>query len=246
MKLQAYPILITFLLVSGMACEQPAGTDGPNPQPRQGVVSGQATDSQGKPLAGAKIVVNNTQFYNSNILGQTDTQGRYQLNVTPGSWYVRGTTKVKFDGKEYVLDLDPDTDVAFAGTEGTQRNLRLKLAGRRTGEFGNDGYYGGQVEVFSGDWSINTEDVALTLEPVGTLIDGSTGQTISRTPARMFIDDVPLGKYKLTARYVPENKPLKIRIRNQNQDYLSSVTASFDPSYPGATGSYKLNVEVTL
>lgn len=216
--------------------------------PLAGVVSGKATDALGNPLASAKIVVNNAQFYNHNLLGQTDASGRYRLDLTPGSWYVRGTTSLKFDNKTYVLDLHPDSDVAFAGTEGAVRNLMLKLSGERTGEFGNDGYYGGQIEVFGGlggDEFIETEKVKLTLEPVGGLVDGSAGKTLNLQPDRMYVDDVPLGKYKITARY-DGNRPMRVRLRNKAQAYQNAVTASFDPAYEGATGRYKLNVEVEL
>ncbi|GAB2576828.1 hypothetical protein [Spirosoma areae] len=233
--------LAAFLVLS--ACTTPDSTEiSPDSGTAQtGVVSGRALDGAGKPLTNANIVVNNAQFYNHNILGQTDANGRYSLQVTPGSWYVRGTVRTKFDNKIYVLDLHPDTDAAFAGSDGAVRNLTLKVAGERTGEFGNDGYYGGQVEVFT--WGLAAEQLTLTLQPVGTLIDGSTGRTLTTKPDRMYIDDVPLGKYTITARL--GNQSLRVRVRNANQAYGNSVTASFDPAYAGAEGRYKLNVEVS-
>lgn len=243
-------LLPGLLALAVLACTGPEHetVDPDGSTPEAGVVSGKATDVQGKPLTNANIVVNNTQFYNHNLLGQTDASGRYRLDLTPGSWYVRGTTSVKFDNKTYVLDLHPNSDAAFAGTEGAVRNLTLKLSGGRTGEFGNDGYYGGQIEVFpafGGDEFIETEKVQLTLEPVGGLVDGSAGKTLTVQPDGMYIDDVPLGKYKITARY-ESNRPMRVRIRNKNQTYQNAITASFDPAYEGATGRYKLNVEVQL
>jgi hypothetical protein len=74
------------------------------------------------------------------------------------------------------------------------------------------------------------------------LIDGSTGRTITTKPTDMYIHDVPLGKYTVTAK--AGDQPLKVRIRNADQSYGSSVTASFDPAYSGAEGRYKLNIEV--
>lgn len=242
MKTFLYLFLLD-LTLGAMACTTPdTNTIPPDTgKPQQGAVSGRALDANGQPLANVNVVVNNTQFYNSNILGQTDANGRYSLRVTPGSWYVRGTWKTRFDNKTYVLDLHPDTDAAFAGSDGAVRNLSLKIAGERTGEHGNDGYYGGQVEVFT--WGLDTEQVTLTLKPVGNLIDGSAGQTMTARPNRMYIDDVPLGKYTITARM--GNQSLRVRIRNANQSYANSVTASFDPAYAGAEGRYKLNVEVS-
>ena len=233
-------LVSSFFLMS--ACTKPTSTeiDPDGNAPQKGMVSVRALDAVGKPLANASIVINNSQYYNHNVLGQTDANGRYNLQVTPGSWYVRGTVKTKFDNKTYVLDLHPDNDVAFAGSEGAVRNLTLKVSGERTGEFGNDGYYGGKVEVFT--TGVPTNQVTLTLQPVGSLIDGSTGRTITTKPTDMYIHDVPLGKYTVTAQ--AGNQPLQVRIRNADQSYGNSVTASFDPAYPGAEGRYKLNVEV--
>ena len=234
-------LLLPFLLVTLLACTGPSH-DEIEPDPAQkGIVSGRVTDAWGKPLANANIVVNNTQFFNQNILGQTDANGQYSLKLSPGSWYVRGTTKVRFDDKNYVLDLHPDSDAAFAGTQGAVRNLILKIAGERTGEFGNEGYYGGQVEVFA--WGLATEQITLDLQPVGTLLDGTSGKTITSKPSQGYLHDVPLGKYTVTARL--GSRPLMVRIRNAEQAYAKSVSASFDPAYAGAEGRYKLNIEVS-
>ncbi|MBC7892339.1 MAG: carboxypeptidase regulatory-like domain-containing protein [Sphingobacteriaceae bacterium] len=243
------PVLLT---LAALACTGPnhevVEPDG-STQPQAGIVSGKVTDGQGRPLPNASIVANNSQFYNQNVLGQTDASGRYRLELRPGSWYVRGTVDLRFDNKTYTLDLHPDTDAAFAGTEGAVRNLRLKVSGDRSGEFGNDGYYGGQLEVF-GDYVdsefFDTEDLELRLEPVGPLLDGSEGKILLGQPDRMYLDDVPLGKYKITARHTPTNQVMQVRLRNQNQAYAPAVTASFDPAYAGAKGRYKLNLEVKL
>jgi hypothetical protein len=233
--------LALLALLSFLSCITP-GTENVDPdKPRKGTVSGLATDATGKPLPQAAIVINNTQYYNHNILGQTDAHGKYSLTLTPGSWYVRGTTKIRFDNKNYVLDLHPDTDEAFAGTEGAVRNLSLKIAGERTGQFGNNGYYGGQVEVFT--WGLDAAQITVTLQPVGPLLDGSVGSPLVSRLNQTYIDDVPLGKYTLTARL--GNRPLRVRIRNTGQEYANAVTASFDPAYPGAEGRYKLNLEVS-
>ncbi|MDQ4140169.1 MAG: hypothetical protein M3142_06555, partial [Bacteroidota bacterium] len=182
---------------------------------------------------------------NQNILGTTDANGNYKIALTPGSWYVRGTAVLSFDNKTYILDLQPETVGAFAGTEGAIRNLNLKISGAKTPEFGMGGYYGGSVEIYAyGGEFFDSDGVELTLEPVGTLIDGSVGNKIIRNPEGDILYDAPLGKYKISARYVPENRPLQIRMRNKGQGFNSSVTSSFDPAYPGATGSYGLSVEV--
>ncbi len=242
MKKLLYIISFSVLLTSFSCIEDDENT----PVVDKGFATGKVVDTKGNPIAHADIVVNNTQFYNTNILGQTNENGQYKIELTPGSWYIRGTIDVPFDDKTYTLDLDPETEGAFAGTEGAIRNLRWKLTGKKPDEFGGGGYYGGSIEII-GVWGFfDTDGVELTLKPVANLIDGSTGQTLTQNPEGSILQDVPLGKYELAARYVPENKPLEIRIRNKEQEFGTAVTDSFDPAYAGATGSYKITVEVKL
>lgn len=133
-----FNILLLAYLITACTTE-PAPTPAPDStpsSPQKGYASGKVTDTEGKPLANADIVVNNSQFYNSNILGRTNAKGEYRLELTPGSWYVRGTVTVKYDNKTYVLDLHPDKEGGFAGTEGTVCNLQWKLTGAKPTEFG--------------------------------------------------------------------------------------------------------------
>lgn len=231
------------------ACTTDPDTDPAPSLPQKGYASGKATDTGGKPLANADIVVNNSQFYNSNILGRTDANGQYKLELTQGSWYVRGTVTVSYDNKKYVLDLHPDREGGFAGTEGAVCNLQWKLTGAKPTEFGGNGYYGGLVEVYGEGNFVDTQQLELTLDPVGPLIDGSAGEKIVRQLQGQSIGqtkDIPIGRYRITARYLPTGQILNLRLRNQDQSYASSVTSSFDPAYAGATGSYKLTLEARL
>jgi len=234
-------------LLSLLACTTPVNEEIDPGKPQKGIVSGRVLDTNGKPLANADIAVNNSQFYNNNILGKTDANGRYNLPVPPGSWYVRGTVTIRFDNKNYTLDLFPETTGTFAGTEGAVRNLRWKLSGEKPKEFGMAGYYGGSLEVYGaiGDF-FDTDHVEFTFEPAGPLIDGSTGKTLTIKANTQSALDIPLGKYILTARYLTTNQKMVLRQRNANQSYQNSVTASFDPSYAGATGNYQLTLEVKL
>ncbi len=232
------------------ACTTTTTEPDTNPSPgslQKGYATGKATDTAGKPLANVEIVANNTQFYNSNILGRTDKDGQYRLQLSPGSWYVRGTVSVQYDNRTYVLDLHPETDGAFASTEGAVRNLRWKLTGAKPTEFGATGYYGGLLEVYADNF-FDTDQLELTLEPVMPLIDGSTGQKLLRRLQGGSIgqtNDVPLGRYRITARYLPTGQALKLRLRNEGS-YGSDYTGSFEPAYSGATGRYRLTLEARL
>jgi hypothetical protein len=246
-KLHVFCIaLLAGWLATGCTDSEPEADPVPG-APKKGYATGKAVDTQGKPLADVEIVANNTQLYNSNIVGRTDSKGNYKLQLTPGSWYVRGTVKVQYDNRTYVLDLHPETDGAFAGTEGAVRDLRWKLTGAKPTEFGATGYYGGLVEVY-GDNIFDTDQVELTLEPVGKLIDGSTGKKIVRRLEGGSIgntEDIPLGRYRITARHLSKGQAVKVRVRNEGE-YGDEVTSSFEPAYAGATGRYKLTLEARL
>jgi hypothetical protein len=160
---------------------------------------------------------------------------------------VRGTVEVPYDGRTYVLDLHPETDGAFAGTEGAVRNLQWKLTGAKPTEFGATGYYGGLVELYADNF-FDADQVELTLEPVKPLIDGSTGQKLTRRLTGGSIgqtDDVPIGRYQITARHLGTGKAVQLRLRNEGQ-YGANYTGSFEPAYAGATGRYKLTLEARL
>jgi hypothetical protein len=242
-------VLITWLTTACVT--EPESAPQPDLSPQKGYATGKATDTKGNPIANAAIVVNNTQFFNSNILGSTNAEGYYKIKLSPGSWYVRGTLSVPYDNQVFIIDLHPETEGGFAGTEGAVRNLQWKLSGPKPTEFGGGGYYGGLVEIY-GDMTggfFNTEEVEITLEPVGPLLDGSAGQILKRQLTGGVIgqtQDVPLGRYQIVARYLPTNQVLPIRERNKNQSYKTIISNGFEPAYAGANGSYKITLEARL
>lgn len=73
--------------------------------------------------------------------------------------------------------------------------------------------------------------------------------TIScRTPVRRSegdaIEDVPIGRYAITARYLVTGQPLKLRHRTATAE-TAQVTLDFEPAYPGAT-AYRIPIAVAL
>mgnify|MGYP000063305587 CR=1 FL=1 len=103
-------------------------------------------------------------------------------------------------------------------------------------DFGHDGFFGGSVEVETG-WDIpDLSGVTVTLTPVGALLDGSAGTTITRAAqgngGSLAIRDVPMGRY--TIRASRNGAPLVLHMRNTSS-YVSEVTADFEPAYNGAT-----------
>lgn len=216
---------------------------------QSGVVKGKVIDSQGKPLNGAEVVASSSIYYNSTAVGYSDANGNYKIGLPTGpavgSYYVRGTAKIKFDGLTYRLPLFTEDDGTFMPADGAIKNLRLKLSGDRTGNFGDDGFYGGTVEVNNHTLSpyIVMKDIELAFKPQ-LLLDGSAGQTVRGIASGLYIYDVPLGRYQVSARQLSTGKALQVRIRAKDQDYQANVTGFFEAPFQGSE-RYQMDVEVT-
>ncbi|WP_067179943.1 carboxypeptidase-like regulatory domain-containing protein [Microtetraspora niveoalba] len=214
-----------------------------------GVLKGRVVDAEGGPVAGALIAADNQMVYNSNLIVPTDADGFYRVE-TPGSFtfHATGTVTRRLDGREYVMDLEPDDDNPYAGPEGAIRNFTWRLAGTKPGD---RGHYGGAVLFYlnaadPGNPEVFLEDekVTLTLTPQGPLIDGSTGRTITaraeRTPDGSGLPSVPIGRYRITASY--EDRQLRVRSRG-DEEYAREVVADFTSVM---TGIYRIELELSL
>lgn len=223
--------LMTVALLILVACNTAAQPTPPsNTEP--GIVKGIAVDGQGKPLAGVEVVANNTQFYNANIVGKTDAQGRYRLQLTSGSWQMTASYMREYNGQSYRIELTPDKDAAFAGTEGAVRNFKWIIGGEARQ---------GSVFVYSdiGIELLDSEHIELTLVPQGPLLDGSTGKTmvgkLKSTPDGDGLTNIPLGRYKISARYmVPGEAVQGLEVKGRkagDETYASTITADFESRY---------------
>jgi len=196
------------------AAEPPPTTTPPPPTPTPpppsgitpGYVTGTVVDATGTPLAGVEVYADNTLFYNTNAIGYTDAQGRYEIDVRQpiGTWRMGAHLKREYNGRTYRFDLHPDNDRAFPGVDGAVRNFDWRLSG----ETPNGGRYGARAYVYvneAADRDIMTQykDVEVTFTPVGPLADGSAGRAMTVRLATFRVEDVPLGRYAVTARWVP-------------------------------------------
>lgn len=208
------------------------------------VVKGRITDSNGNPVANAKVVIENTVFLASYVFAVSGVDGYYKTSVPSGSWKASVQIQKNYQGQTYTFDLHPDNDAAFAGTNGAVRNFSWKLKGAKPA----GGFYGGQVAVYAEPGSsIMMEDVQVTLTPDGPLVDGSNGQTITKGLIDIGggedgINDIPIGKYIITAKNTATGQALQVRIRNTGS-YNSSVSSIFKPGFTGST-TYQVVIEV--
>jgi hypothetical protein len=211
----------------------------------KGIVKGKVTYGDGTPIANQKVVIENTILYASYVFATTNSKGEYSVPVPIGSWKASVQIEKEFLGKKYKFDLHPDNPNAFAGYDGAVRNFTWKISGAKP----DGGYYGSPVKAYGELMSfINMQDVELTLTPDGALIDGSAGAVIKKRlvdvgGGEYGIDDVPVGKYSITAKNVVTGQPLEIRIRNTG-NYANSVTGIFNSDFQLPDFLYHIVTEV--
>lgn len=230
------------LIAAGLvACTAQSASDAA-PEPRQGHATGRVVDTRGNPVPGAKILLENTVFHSSSVSGSTGPDGRYRLKVYPGAWQAWGTLTTEYHGKTYRLDLHPENPDSMDENGGV-RDFTWKLEGRDPRK--DHAHYGGQVAVFGDYHFYDMEDVELTLEPDGPLIDGSEGRTLVLRPDDHhwsqldFLRDIPIGRYVVTARLLEDGgtRPLRIRDRDGRHEATERFRLEFEPEGGSSTGA---------
>jgi hypothetical protein len=193
------------------------------------VAKGHVTDSAGNPLGGVAVTADFQLTEDFGLDGTTDANGDYRIELDPpiSSWHMSAQLTTTYHGIEYSFALHPLDDSPFVGQEGGVRDFVWRLTGPTVHpEF----TYGGTVIVYAdfagGD--ILTEFVELTLTPDGPLVDGSAGAAI--TASGDAIQDVAVGRYTISARYLEPGKPpvpLLVRVRGA-AGYAPTTTADFE------------------
>jgi hypothetical protein len=220
--------LLTLLILIISCSNKKDSTDGD-----AGTVKGKVTTSDGKPLPGAKVTISSVIWYNSNNVVSTGADGTYsrQLSeINNDAWYAYASIDKEFNGKIYHMDLHPESTDDFFPGKGAVRNFTWKLTGNQVGR--STGVYGGTVTVAAEPGTFyDFTNVTLKMEPQGTLIDGSTGQTITRKIDVSQRLEVPVGRYKVSAVYAPAGQsPVQMKIRlSDTGNYGTTAIVDFTP-----------------
>jgi hypothetical protein len=117
-----------------------------------GRVTGTVRDTQGRPIAGAKVRIENDFLY---FDVTADSNGRYVSPSLPiGGYKAVAWANVTWEGMNYALRLGMPSaaDYDFFGSEGAVRNFEWQRTGRipdRTAD-GAAGYFGGALELMNG------------------------------------------------------------------------------------------------
>lgn len=227
-------VLLAGLLLPGLpACAKHGGDDSIEAVP--GHVTGRVVDTRGEPVAGAKILLDNSVYYASYIRGSTGEDGRYRIRLQPGAWKAEASIRKEYHGRTYTLELYPDSIDSF-DESGAVRNFAWKLEGRTPDS--DYGYYGGFIQLSTDlDFDGELQDIELTLTPSGPLIDGSPGRTLRLRMGDHYwvdawqIEDVPIGRYRVTARLHGDggDRPLRIQDWHARGDFVGEFQLDFLP-----------------
>ena len=229
---------------------KPADPSKPTPSTEQAepyVVKGYVRDANGNPLPGVKVFADNTLLYNSNIIGVTDENGHYRIELEKiaTSWSMSAQHTVQYNGKKYTFKLSPNLDLSLTGSKGGVRDFTWK-------DFNGQIYIYGPFSFDDGLPDFNMTDLEITLTPVGPLLDGSAGKTITKkvgpVQGGLGLDEIPIGKYKATVRWLPEgHDPIPMQVRlNYIGKYADSAEFEFAEPRGTSTSKYLSELEVKL
>jgi hypothetical protein len=190
-----------------------------------GVVQGVAQDSQGKPIAGAKIWVRPT-LTTGLLQATTDAQGRYRvkgINTIPYNAYAWHTQSYR--GKTLCLRLAAEQATgydSFIPEKGAVRNFRMQMTGSIPDD--SNARFGGEFRVFLSATPAGSR-IEINLVPDGLLLDGSVGQSL-KIPLENFVQSgVPIGVYNATATLIEaDGSRSSLEIGLDGSRYGSSTT----------------------
>lgn len=226
--------LLLLQLMNYSCTKQAAASNSQDPNtPQPGYVTGKVVDGQGKPVAGADILLDNSILYASYIKGKTDKDGHYKIKVSTGVWLVTASYNATYNGKTYIVQMTPE-DESSVDNNGGVRNFTWKLSG----DPGGSDFYGGFIQLTNSTNGLSLEYVKLVFTPVGPLIDGSTGQVILLRMGDSFwvsafeIHEMPIGRYKVTAFYETTNGALPLTLQNwvTKSGFTRELTLDFIPN----------------
>jgi hypothetical protein len=203
----------TLLLVAALlSCGNSEENDEPQAQDDEPYVKGTVVDAKGNPLAGVSIIIDNTIFGNTYVTATTNGKGEYKVRVpNVGAWIVYAKYTFQYAGQEYEMYMRPDSSEGFIGNEQITRNFTWELTGRKPLPL--SGHFGGSIEIVKGIGSMifDPQNIVFTFTPTAPLIDGSTGEVITtRCDSNNMIEDIPMGKYRITADYHSEDGIIRL------------------------------------
>ena len=256
---------------SGSTAPLPAPAGGPQPAtqaapattaPRPGRISGRIAGADGQPVRVAghrvRVQVGGVTGRGENVAFSPPVgpDGAYELEVPSGIYHgVRAELEVPFQGKAFVLELEPvqDNTVDRRSDEGIVQDFVWRVSGPRPGRVPDPNnhthWYGASIglsfEFYRNDLKKPVPGpppgtrATFRLEPRGPLVDGSAGSILvferSWDPSgQALLDknlpDLPLGTYLLSAVETrPDGTQRPLLIQKAFAEFVPSLEVSFQP-----------------
>jgi hypothetical protein len=222
---------VLLAMISLVGCDRKSGSGGPPPPgAKPGHLTGKLSDAQGRPLSNVTVSIFGFSDKGEPVRREAKVAGpagEYDIPLPDGK-YDTPTARIDIDynGRSYSLPL--------AATDGTRewaqqkepkdgivRDFIWKISGRAPGGADESprSYWGGTILFDKAGDLGDGATIEIILTPEGPLIDGSPGQTLTFTRKlpwkrqdEHLLLDIPIGKYKATARKMFGSNPKPLRL----------------------------------
>lgn len=207
---------------------------------RPKTASGMVKDGSGKPIAGAKIIVQASAAggFRTSVTGRTNAQGIYNIPLPVGVCeVVNADCQVTYHGQTYLLPLHPmDGELDnFPSSAGHIENFVLRTSGATS--LDSSSSYGGTIRLIC-QTGIKGGIVEVTLTPDGPMLDGSKGKTLvfrfpssdSQAGSEHFLKGIPIGRYTLKSRVYDSGDALPLRAKETfgDEEPITAYTVLFE------------------
>ncbi|MBZ9749896.1 carboxypeptidase-like regulatory domain-containing protein [Deinococcus sp. HMF7604] len=237
--------LLTLSACGGSATSQPApASPGPQqPAPTApGAVSawtmtGTVKTEAGEPLAGVRVFADHTAFYNMNAEGVTDAQGRYTVALAhqPGSWAAGAYMNLKVGEQTFEARLKPNDDTSFDGSKGAVRDFTFKASDAPAGKV--------NTYIAHSNVELDYDTLVFTFTPDGPNVMGSTAPFTRPFVDGYGVQNVPLGRYRVSAVHVLNGTRQQLLLSSDDQEeFATSVLALFHDNHD----RYGITMELSL
>ncbi len=218
--------------------QAPPANQPPAPQDaRPGTVTGTVVDTQGRPIAGARVWVQ-PSITTGLVEVRTDANGRYLAQgLVDVPYTAKAWAYVQYGGRQLCLRLGMESPVdydSFVPTTGAVRNFRWQLTGPIEDLRDLNEHFGGMLRVMNAGYYAGSS-IELSFTPTGPRIDGSAVAPFTRTitdPARDYdVRDLPAGPYRVTATLLsPDGSRRPLRL---GRDMLAPTGEALDVDWTG-------------
>lgn len=218
--------VLTLATVAIAAC----GTTRAAPQPPTAatpwIMSGTVRDTAGRPVPGVEVFADHTAFYNMNVVGRTDALGRYRLVLArhAGTWSAGAYLRLALGGESFEQRLAPNVDVPFDGARGAVRDFTLDASTLPGGTV--------NTSVAHSNVELDHASLEFTFTPVGPNILGSTAPFTRRFVVGRGVQNVPLGRYRVSASQVRGGVREQLLLSSTDQKaFATTVVAMFHDNH---------------